>query len=262
MTERRAELHERLRKAFAKRIPTGREIAKQAVDRALAGHRSDTQWIKENFSSLVESVQEDAYEIYLDAEEFAGAGAISEALRSATPAPESPDDVFILISRHFHSLDRFFLGLTQGRRPRAGNAFEFLIRTLFEALDYPFTPQPVINGKPDFVLPSIENFRRNPMDSIIFTVKRTCRERWRQIVTEGTRGLGFFLATIDENVGANDLRGMLDSRIRLIVPSRIKQGRYAAVENVVTFEQFFRFHLDPAMERWRAAGVICRHEIR
>jgi len=96
------------------------------------------------------------------------------------------------------------------------------------------------------------------MDAIIFTVKRTLRERWRQIVTEGTRGMGFFLATIDENVTPRDLKDMLASRIYLVVPTRIKALRkdYTDAPNVITFESFFAFHLDPAMVRWKAAGVI------
>jgi hypothetical protein len=51
---------------------------------------------------------------------------------------------------------------------------------------------------------------------------------------------------------------LVDSRIYIVVPARIKAIRpdYEAAVNVITFEYFFRFYLDPAMERWRAAGVI------
>ncbi len=93
---------------------------------------------------------------------------------------------------------------------------------------------------------------------VIFTVKRTLRERWRQIVTEGTRGLGFYLATIDEDVSGRDLGEMIQSRINLVVPIRIKGIRqeYEEAPNVISFENFFRFHLDPALDRWRAAGAI------
>lgn len=163
-----------------------------------------------------------------------------------------------VLGQYFYALDRFFLGLTQGRRPRAGKAFEMLIRELFVRLKYPFSAQPIINGQPDFILPSIEYFQKNPPGAIIFTIKRTLRERWRQIVTEGTRGLGFYLATIDEQIAARDLEAMLESRIHLVVPIRIKTIRpdYEAAVNVITFEHFFQFYLDPAMERWRAAGVI------
>ncbi|MGB8769827.1 MAG: type II restriction endonuclease [Candidatus Korobacteraceae bacterium] len=174
------------------------------------------------------------------------------------PAGSTPNDLVRVLGENFYALDRFFLGLTQGRRPRAGAAFELVIRRLFVALNYPFSPQPIINGQPDFILPSVEYFRRNPMDAIIFTVKRTLRERWRQIVTEGTRGMGFFLATIDEAITPRDLKDMLASRIYLVVPTRIKAVRddYANAPNVITFENFFVYHLDPAIVRWRAAGVI------
>jgi len=116
----------------------------------------------------------------------------------------------------------------------------------------------LVHGEPDFSLPSIEHFRNDPPDCIIFTVKRTLRERWRQIVTEGTRGLGFFLATIDEKIATRDLAEMLKSRIRLVVPARVKASRkdYAGAPNVITFENFFRDHLDPAMARWKNAEIV------
>jgi EcoRII C terminal len=80
----------------------------------------------------------------------------------------------------------------------------------------------------------------------------------RQIVTEGTRGMGFFLATIDEGIAVRDLKEMLASRIYLVVPTRIKaiRSNYTSAPNVMTFENFFEYYLDPAMVRWRAAGVI------
>ena len=161
-----------------------------------------------------------------------------------------------VLGEYFESLDRFFLGLTQGRRTRAGKAFEVLIRVLFERLGYPFSRQAVINGQPDFLLPSEDHYKKNPMDCIIFTVKRTLRERWRQIVTEGTKGLGFFLATIDEDVSSRDLKDMLGSRINLVVPTRIKTLCYESAPNVITFEDFFEYHLDPAMKRWKASKTI------
>ena len=125
-------------------------------------------------------------------------------------------------------------------------------------MGYPYTPQAVINGQPDFLLPSLEHFEKNAMDCIIFTVKRTLRERWRQIITEGTQGHQFFLATIDENVGARDLQQMLQSRIYLVVPESVRMKCYRRVANVITYEGFFLKHLDPAMARWRTDGVIPR----
>lgn len=246
-----------LAKGFRQRITPGREIAARAVAKGLRGREGDIDWIKANFSALVEQVQADAYEEYKQAERIAGADTIAEVFIGLLGG-RSAEDTVKLFGAHFFALDRFFLGLTQGRRPRAGKAFEYLIKELFIRLHYPFTSQPIINGQPDFLLPSIEHFERFAADCIIFTVKRTLRERWRQIVTEGTRGLGFFLATIDEDVADRDLAEMLKARITLVVPERIKHIRndYEQAPNVISFEYFFRFYLDPAMDRWRAAGIL------
>jgi hypothetical protein len=70
--------------------------------------------------------------------------------------------------------------------------------------------------------------------------------------------LGFYLAMIDENISAAGLAAMNESRIRLVVPTRIKALRedYKEAPNIISFEEFFRFHLDPAMRRWRAGKII------
>jgi hypothetical protein len=252
------DVHDLLRKALQRKIPSGNQIAATAVQKALAGTDVDDAWIRQNFSSLVEHVQIDAYEEYLAAEQKAGSQALSDVFLPVIGENATAKEMVAVLGQYFYALDRFFLGLTQGRRPRAGKAFELLIRELFVRLRYPFTSQPIINGQPDFILPSIDHFRRNAPDAIIFTIKRTLRERWRQIVTEGARGLGFFLATIDEGIAVRDLEAMLQSRIYVVVPTRIKTIRpdYEAAVNVITFEHFFKFYLDPAMERWRANGVV------
>ena len=135
----------------------------------------------------------------------------------------TPGEVADLISDNFYALDKFFLSLTQSRRVRAGTAFEVLIREFFRLLKYPFTPQPRIDGNPDFVLPSVEHYEADPLNVIIFTVKRSLRERWRQIVTEGAKGLGFYLATIDPGVSAVDLKAMQKQKIFLVVPATFKK---------------------------------------
>jgi len=252
------EILESMKEIFQNEIPSGKDIASDAVTNILRGHEEDTDWIKNNFSLIVSRVQTTAYEEYLKQEKLAGGSAIIKVFSGIAGRDASGDKALSILAENFTALDKFFLSLAQGRKARAGSAFELLLRTLFEKLDYPFTSQAVINGKPDFILPSIEHYHRNPMDCIIFTVKRTLRERWRQIVTEGTRGLGFYLATIDDNVSENELGEMLKSRIYLVVPDEMKDGieHYRDAVNVITFSKFFRDQLDPGMRRWRANGVI------
>jgi hypothetical protein len=237
-------------------LPSGYDICVAAMREVIGPNANNAAWIKESFSRLVEEIQIKAYEMYLEAERPAVVAAFRQVFEPQLGPTPSREDFFNLLRDNFRALDRFFLGLTQGRRPRAGKAFEYVIKVLFDQIGYPYSAQPVINGQPDFLLPSVEHYRTNAMDCIIFTVKRTLRERWRQITTEGTRGHQFFLATIDKNVAARDLPELRQNRIYLVVPESVKAARYPEVPNVLSFETFFRDHLDPAMDRWRANGVI------
>lgn len=234
------------------------EVINEAIKKKLVASKNIPEYIKENFSTLVEELQEDAYNIYLETEKSAGQEVFRETLLNRTDDNSSREVVIEAACEMFTELDRFFLSLTQSRRARAGAAFEIILKTLFKKLGYPFDEQQVINGKPDFLMPSRSHYDSNSMDCIIFTAKRSLRERWRQIVTEGTRGLGFYLATIDEQISSNQLDEMRDHRIYLVIPSSIKNNteKYRDAQNVITFEEFFRYHLDPALTRWRGRGIL------
>lgn len=230
-------------------------VLEVAVKKAiLSAHTKES--IKANFSSIVNQIAKGAYTVFLAEQEAAGKNAIRKYFEELVPAKASRDEAIRHMANSFEEFDRFFLSLTQSRKPRAGGTFEWIIKDLFKRLDYPFAEQQVINGKPDFLMPSRKHYDVNPMDCIIFTVKTTLRERWRQIVTEGTRGLGFFLATVDENVSEPQLAEMLRNRIYLVVCEDLKQSipHYNAAPNVISFERFFADFLDPAVQRWKRMG--------
>jgi hypothetical protein len=247
-----------LKKAFKARVRSGREIASQAIAHELGSNANNPVWIKANFSHLVEAIQTHAYDRYKESERVAAGAAIEEVIGKLAADVGTAAGTIKILQDYFASLDGFFLGLTNGRRRRAGNAFEDLAVALFERLGYPFSTRPPIDGTPDFVLPSVELYLVNPLSALIFTVKRTLRERWRQIVTEGSRGLGFYLGTIDERVSKRDLDDMMRAKVYLVVPARLKKGipRYLRAGNVLTFEDFFMHHLDPAVERWKASDTM------
>lgn len=199
-----------------------------------------------------------AYTIYLRKEEEYGKKVLKAFSLNLIGEDqiENAERLGEILGGSFRTFDRFFLSLAQSRKSRAGKGFEDIHNALFSRLGYPFTAQAVINGKPDFIMPSVDYYRKNPMDSIIFTAKRTLRERWRQIVTEGTRGLGFYLATIDTSVSAEQLSEMMRHRIYMVIPENLKTENYNGFENVISFREFFRDHLDPRMDIWRRKGVV------
>lgn len=243
-------------RAAAKQMPSASVVTRQAIREALGTPPYDVGYIKDNFSALVHDLQIRAYGLYLEAERLA-CGPILADYIEARSIRQNDESILQSLSDSFFVLDRFCLSLTQSRRTRAGAAFETVVTTLFEALGYPYSEQPELSGsKPDFVLPSVEHYGAFATDCLIFTCKRTLRERWRQVVTEGLTGQAFYLATIDRGLSTAELERMKIRNVLVVVPASIKLQHYPAILNVITFESFFDHHLDPAVKRWTANGVI------
>lgn len=249
------ELSIALFEATRSNIPDATHLALEAY-RGSPYFSMDKDTLKNSFSSAVSDLQIGAYNLYLNYErEAAQKAIIHELAKLIEPAGQQISPLELFASK-FGSLDRFSLRLTQSRRSRAGTAFEVIVSEMFSKLGYPYSAQADIDGsKPDYVLPSIDWYTKYPADSIIFTLKRTLRERWRQIVTESGSGK-FYLATIDEKVSAQGLVQMMQRNIMLVVPKIVKLEKYADKLNVISFEDFFEDHLDPAMSRWRKSGAI------
>ncbi|XKH01819.1 hypothetical protein LG325_03325 [Marinobacter nauticus] len=223
-------------------IPTNDQLGKMVADEILT-ERSPEE-VKDNFSFYVNEIHDRIYRRYLEAEYAAGQAVIDELIeRDGTV--------------DFNEIKDMMKSLGQSRISRAGKAFEAIFTGLFYKLSYPYSDQVNIDGaKPDFVMPSEEYFRQNPLDSIIFTAKRTLRERWRQVVTEANKGYGFFLATFDDKISANQIDQAARHKIFIVVTDTMKNAKphYRDAFNVLTFEDFFKRYLDPAMTRWADAG--------
>lgn len=239
-------------------LPPQSIIVKTAQDIVTARHGYASEDIKAHFDDLLLEVHDEVYATYLGFERAYGAKALTAFVEGVADQliDPTPRAIAEAVGEYHVTLNAFYLSLAQARKSRAGKAFETIHNALFKSLDYPFDEQQVIDGKPDFVMPSVTHFRVNPLECVIFTAKRTLRERWRQIVTEGTRGLGFYLATIDEGISRNQQREMLAHRIYVVCPEKIRRAHYDGVQNVLSFRQFFEDHLDPKMRIWRRKGLV------
>lgn len=234
------------------------EIVNDARDLIKRRYNFSLEKIKNNFDALLEETEKEAYRLYLNYEQKYGEKVFDVFVKELIKSGELKklENTGKVLGKYFKLFDKFYLSLAQSRKARAGKGFEKIHNSLFKILNYPFDEQIVINGKPDFLMPSAKHYEKNPMDCIIFTAKRTLRERWRQIVTEGTRGLGFYLATIDEDVSSAQLREMLNHRIYLVCPESIKRRCYRDKVNVLSFRQFFKDHLDPKIKSWKRNKII------
>lgn len=239
---------------FRSAIPANDVIIQRALDEVLAPYGGDIEAMKGQISKIISDSEARAYLLYREAQ----GPALTHALRSVLSALPAQDRAGTIeqVANNAEALDQFFLSVSQGRKARAGTAVETFFDTLFRSMGYPFERAHVVNGTPDFVFPSVAHFKTHSTDCIIFTSKRTLRERWRQITSEGSRGFVLFLGTLDATVKAADLADMKQQKINVVVPEQIRQSSYDSVPHVISVERFLRDHLDPAMDRWRRNGVV------
>lgn len=236
-----------------KLMPDQSNIIEKAQKYIASKYKLTPTFIKSNFDELLVEMEKLGYKYYLEEQKKVNVELLKEILSEKFIRQKDKGVAGLqkLIEVSFTMLDDFFRSLGQSRKSRAGQSFEENLKWLFKKLSYPFDEKILINGRPDFLLPGVAEYKRNPMNCIIFTAKRTLRERWRQIVTEGTRGLGFFLATLDDDKSTDEISEMMKHRIYMVVPESMKHAviNYKHAPNVISFKEFFRDHLDPALKR-------------
>jgi hypothetical protein len=241
---------------FRSSILPNDEVIRLALLDVLAPLEGDVEAMKASASRIILDAEKAAHDRYLETQRAAQEHAIRTVFGPLAADLKTPQEVVEAIAANAASLDEFYLSVAQGRKSRAGSAVETFFDTLFRALGYPFEREHVINGTPDFIFPSATHFRALPTDCIIFTCKRTLRERWRQITTEGSRGFVLYLGTLDASVKDADLDAMKSQKVNIIIPESIRAAAYPKHMHVMSVESFLRDHLDPAMERWRRNKVI------
>lgn len=126
----------------------------------------------------------------------------------------------------------------QRRKARAGRAFENHLEYLFRENGLGFSRGQVTenHNKPDFIFPDIESYRDPDFPRICLTmlgVKTTCKDRWRQILTEADRISPKHLITLQPSISVNQTEEMRHHKVELVVPKSIHD----------TFTQAQRRHL-------------------
>lgn len=128
----------------------------------------------------------------------------------------------------------FSLSVQNRRKSRAGQAFENHVEQLFlyKSVEYSRTPVTENNAKPDFIFPSILAYRDpefNTKRLSMLGVKSTCKDRWRQILSEADRIKEKHLLTFEAAISANQTKEMEYNYVQLVVPSLI-QATYSCVQ--------------------------------
>jgi len=120
----------------------------------------------------------------------------------------------------------YSLSVQNRRKSRAGSSLENHLEVIFNAHGVQHTRTAVTESKekPDFIFPSIIHYRNPDMDPSLLTmlgVKSTCKDRWRQVLSEAARIPAKHLLTLEPGISENQTDQMRRSCLQLVVPTAL-----------------------------------------
>lgn len=135
-----------------------------------------------------------------------------------------------VIARPFkdcQTLIDFSNSILNRRKSRAGKSLEHHLSRIFDVSGLKYGTQVVTedNKKPDFIFPGSEQYHdfTFPADKLVFLgAKRTCKDRWRQVLNEADRIDRKYLFTLQQGVSPNQLKEMRHENLTLVVPESYK----------------------------------------
>ncbi len=133
-----------------------------------------------------------------------------------------------VLARPFSNIDSFVQMANEvlnRRKSRAGKSLEHHLADIFTHNKLVFEEQAITedNKRPDFLFPNAECYHnlQFPADNlIVLGAKTTCKDRWRQVLTEANRVDVKYLFTLQQGISKNQLHEMQDSHLTLVVPQK------------------------------------------
>jgi hypothetical protein len=88
-------------------------------------------------------------------------------------------------------------------------------------------------------------------DVVILSLKTSLKERWQQILNEGSQVKTRYLATLDKKVTFDQIAEMARKNVIMIVTEWAKHNNlsYKESPNVITFKEFFQ-EIDQKKMKW------------
>lgn len=143
------------------------------------------------------------------------------------------------------NVDEFFqfaLSALNRRKSRAGQSLENHVETLLAARNIRYERGGITENrsKPDFLFPNSVAYHDKNFDTNKLTmlgVKSTCKDRWRQVLSEADRIKEKHLLTLEAAISSYQLQEMRDRNLQLIVPESIHQT-YQQSKHLMTVNNF------------------------
>lgn len=135
------------------------------------------------------------------------------------------------------------------RKSRAGKSLEHHLSEIFDVSSISYCSQCRTEGnsRPDFIFPTIELYRSEPVGSSLIAflaAKTTCKDRWRQIISEADKIPLKHLFTLQQGISINQLLEMEKAKVQLVVPKpyvkSFPKEYQDKIWNLKTFVNFVR----------------------
>jgi len=154
------------------------------------------------------------------------------------------------INEGFESVDEFIrysLSIQNRRKSRMGYALQHHLAQLFNSHGLRFETQKTTEGKnkPDFLFPGQAEYRSpnfNANRLVMLGAKSSCKDRWRQILTEANRIKNKHLCTLEQAISTDQTEEMKTQMVTLVLPSKLHRS-YTAQQRKETWtaNQFIEF---------------------
>lgn len=137
--------------------------------------------------------------------------------------------------------------ITNRRKSRAGLSLEHHLSRIFDAgaFEYEIHAKTELNKKPDFLFPNSASYHNLSYDTdklIMLGAKTTCKDRWRQVLTEADRIRNKYLFTLQPGISTIQLEEMASYNLTLVVPrTNLHLFNYSETNNVIDLKTFISY---------------------
>lgn len=144
---------------------------------------------------------------------------VAERLRAGFAADDTIDvDGFL----------SFSLSVQNRRKARAGAALENHVEVVFQRFDLTFQrgAETENRNRPDFLFPGSDAYRNPdfPAEQLLMLgSKTTCKDRWRQVLSEAERIREKHLLTLEPGISEMQTDEMRSKHLCLVIPARIHE---------------------------------------
>ncbi|MEZ4541347.1 MAG: type II restriction endonuclease [Chloroflexota bacterium] len=139
---------------------------------------------------------------------------------------------------------KFSLSVQNRRKSRAGQALENHLAVIFDEhrINYTRGARTENKSTPDFLFPGIEEYRNSlfPVTQLtMLGVKSSCKDRWRQVLSEAARIDAKHLLTLQAGISEDQTTEMRANKLQLVLPKRIHETYTDAQQEwIVDVSQF------------------------